>query len=127
MNDIETREDLIHIMRKFYEKLLADDSINFYFIKITDVHHHLEEHFKLLATFWEQSLFLKGGYSNNMFQIHKDINEKHHFTKEHFDTWLKHLYNTIDEDFQGKNAEQMKTNALSMATVMQIKIVQQNH
>jgi len=29
MNDIETREDILLIMRKFYNKLLADDSINF--------------------------------------------------------------------------------------------------
>jgi hemoglobin len=126
MNDIETREDIIVVMRTFYDKLLADDSINFYFTKVTDVHHHLEEHFELLATFWEQSLFMKGGYFNNMFQIHKDINEKHSFTKEHFDAWLKHLYETIDADFKGKNAEQMKTNALSMATIMQIKFIHNN-
>jgi len=113
-------------MRSFYEKLLADQDIAFYFTKVTDVHHHLEEHFELLATFWEQSLFLKGGYSNNMFQIHKDIHHKHAFTKQHFDIWLKHLYAAIDNDFKGKNAEQMKTNALSMATVMQIKFVHNN-
>jgi hemoglobin len=77
-----------------------------------------------LATFWEQSLFLKGGYSNNMFQIHKDINEKHKFTKDHFDIWLLHLNNAVDSFFLGKIAEQMKTNALSMATVMQIKLIQ---
>lgn len=123
MNDIETREDILLIMREFYDKLLADETINFYFTKITDVDQHLEHHFDVLATFWEQSLFMKGGYSNNMFQIHKDLNEKHGFKKEHFDAWLQHLYKTIDEHFVGKNAEQMKTNALSMATVMQIKIM----
>lgn len=126
MNDIQTREDILLIMRKFYDKLLADKTINFYFTKITDVDQHLEHHFEVLATFWEQSLFMKGGYSNNMFQIHKDLHEKHAFTKEHFETWLKHLYATIDNEFQGKNVEQMKTNALSMATVMQIKIIHNN-
>ena len=121
MNDIETREDILLIMRKFYDKLLADESINFYFTKITETDKHLEAHFETLATFWEQSLFMKGGYFNNMFQIHKNLNEKQAFKKEHFDTWLNHLYATIDNDFEGKFAEQMKTNALSMATVMQIK------
>lgn len=121
MNDIETREDILLIMREFYDKLLTDESINFYFTKITNVDKHLEHHFDILATFWEQSLFMKGGYSNNMFQIHKDLHEKHTFKKEHFDTWLNHLNNTIDKNFKGKHAEQMKTNALSMATVMQIK------
>jgi hemoglobin len=121
MNDIETREDILLIMRAFYDKLLADDAINFFFTKVTSVDQHLEAHFEILATFWEQSLFLKGGYYNNMFSIHKDLHEKQAFTKEHFETWLTHFNATIDDYFIGKYAEQMKTQALSMATIMQIK------
>lgn len=121
MTDINTREDILLIMRKFYDKLLSDDSINFFFTKVTSVDQHLEAHFDILATFWEQSLFLKGGYFNNMFSIHKDVHDKHAFTKEHFETWLSHFNSTIDEHFAGKYAEQMKTQALSMATIMQIK------
>lgn len=123
MKDIETREDILLIMRKFYDKLLADDSINFFFTKVTAVDQHLEAHFEILATFWEQSLFLKGGYFNNMFSIHKEVYDKQAFTKEHFETWLTHLSSTIDELFAGKYAEQMKTQALSMATIMQIKFL----
>ena len=121
MKDIETREDILRIMQEFYEKLLADDSINFFFTKITDVDQNLEAHFELLATFWEQSLFLKGGYYNNMFSIHKEMHEKHAFNKSHYETWLSHFNGTIDAHFAGKYAEQMKTQALSMATMMQIK------
>lgn len=121
MNDIETREDILLIMRKFYDKLLADDSINFFFTKVTTVDQHLEAHLDILATFWKQSLFLKGGYFNNMFSIHKEVHDKQPFKKKHFDTWLSHFNSTIDEHFQGKYADQMKTQALSMATIMQIK------
>ena len=121
MNDIQNREDILFVMRKFYDKLLADDSINFFFTKVTSVDQHLEAHFEILATFWEQSLFLKGGYFNNMFSIHKEVHDKHAFTKEHFVTWLTNFNSTIDEHFEGKYAEQMKTQALSMATIMQIK------
>lgn len=124
MRDIETREDIILIMRKFYDKLLADDSISFFFTKITNTDKHLEEHFEILATFWEQALFLKGGYHNNMFQKHKEVHEKAAFTKEHFDTWLKHLYASLDDYFAGEKVEQMKTQALNMATVLQIKFSQ---
>ena len=121
MKDIETREDIVFIMRKFYDKLLVDESINFFFTKVTSVDQHLEAHFEILATFWEQSLFLKGGYSNNMFSIHKEVHDKHAFAKENFETWLHHFNSTIDEYFEGKYAEQMKTQGLSMATIMQIK------
>ena len=122
MRDINSREDILLIMRKFYTKLLEDNIINFFFTEVTEVEQHLEEHFETLATFWEQSLFLKGGYTNNMFQIHKKVHEKHPFLKEHYTNWLYHLNTTIDTHFKGKVAEQMKTNALSMATVMQIKL-----
>ena len=121
MEDIKTREDILLILRKFYDKLLADENINFFFTKITTVDAHLEHHFDILATFWEQSLYMKGGYSNNMFQIHKEVHEKQAFTKAHYDIWLKHFNTTIDSYYIGKYAEQMKTNALSMATIMQIK------
>ena len=124
MKDIERREDLLLIMEKFYDKLLVDETISFFFTRVTKVDQHLEEHFEILATFWEQALFLKGGYHNNMFQKHKDIHEKSAFTKEHFDTWLKHLYTTLDEYFKGEKVEQMKTQALNMATVLQIKFSQ---
>tara|TARA_Y100000815_G_C13332734_1_gene496658 strand:- start:1068 stop:1442 length:375 start_codon:yes stop_codon:yes gene_type:complete len=122
MKDIATREDLLFLMQQFYDKLLSDDEINFFFTKITDTDQHLSHHFEVLATFWEQSLFMKGGYTNNMFQIHKEVHQKKSFTKAHFDIWLHHFYATIDAHFKGKIAEQMKTNALSMATVMQIKL-----
>lgn len=124
MRDIENRDDIILIMRNFYDRLLKDQSINFFFTKATDVDQHLEKHFDILATFWEQGLFLTGGYSNNMFQIHKDIHDKHPFTHEHFEIWLDYLYTSIDESFDGPKADQMKKMALNMATVMRIKFYQ---
>lgn len=124
MRDIENREDILLIMRNFYDRLLKDNSINFFFTKATDVDQHLEKHFELLADFWEQGLFLKGGYSNNMFQIHKDIHDKHPFSHEHFEIWLDHLYSSIDENFDGPNCDVMKKMSLNMATVMRIKFFQ---
>ena len=121
MKDIETREDILMLMHAFYVKLLADDGISFFFTKVTAIDQHLEEHFETLATFWEQSLFLRGGYFTNMFTVHKEVHEKSKFTKEHYAIWLEHLNTTIDAHFEGKYAEQMKTQALSMATIMQIK------
>jgi hemoglobin len=121
MKDIETKADIDLIMRAFYKLLLHDDRISFFFTKVTHVDQNLEAHFEILATFWEQSLFMKGGYSNNMFKIHQNLHEKSPFTQEHFQIWLEHLNQTIDSHFLGQNAEQMKTQALSMATVMQIK------
>ncbi|WP_258928822.1 group III truncated hemoglobin [Flavobacterium davisii] len=79
MRDIETRQDILFVMKVFYGKLLADNKINFFFNKVTQVDEHLDHHLDVLCTFWEQALFLKGGYANNMFQIHKDVHDKSPF------------------------------------------------
>lgn len=57
MKDIETREDILLIMQKFYDKLLADDSINFFFTKVTTVSNHLNQHFETLADFGNKHCF----------------------------------------------------------------------
>lgn len=123
MKDISTREDILLIMTEFYDKLLADDKINYFFTKYSHVDQHLSEHLDLLCTFWEQALFLKGGYTNNMFMVHKDLHDKSPFKQEHYDIWLDYLYDSIDAHFEGKYADQMKHQATNMATIMKIKLI----
>lgn len=123
MKDIQTREDVLLIMREFYKKLLDDEKMSVFFTVATDVSQHLDNHFEILADFWMQSLFLTGNYQNNMFLLHKKVHEKFSFRKEHYDTWLSYLYSSIDQNFKGKKAEQMKTQALSIATILKIKLV----
>ena len=121
MQDVKTREDLHLIMRSFYVKLLNDLEINFIFTHVAKI--DLEPHLLDLVDFWEQMLFNKGDYKKNVLQIHLDINSKLNFTQQHFTIWLKYFNLSIDENFSGLNAENMKTRALSIATVMQIKIL----
>ena len=120
MQDVQTREDLHLIMRNFYVKLLNEPEINFIFTDVAKI--DLEPHLVDLVNFWEQILFNKGSYQKNVLQIHLDINSKLNFTQTHFSIWLKYFNSSIDENFKGQNAENMKTRALSIATVMQIKM-----
>lgn len=120
MQDIQTRADLHLLMHSFYVKLLNDPEINFIFTDVAKI--DLEPHLVDLVNFWEQMLFNKGEYKKNVLQIHLDINSKLNFTPTHFTIWLKYFNTTIDQHFSGLNAENMKTRALSIATVMQIKI-----
>ncbi len=120
MRDIQTREDLHLLMSEFYLKLLADSKISFIFIKIAKI--DLAPHLQELADFWEQILFDHGSYQKNVLQIHSDLNQKTKLSEEHFTIWLNYLNTTIDENFAGQIAENMKTRALSIATVMKIKM-----
>jgi hemoglobin len=124
MNDIHNQDDLYLLVDNFYQKLLSDKSISYIFTDVVKI--HLEEHLPILVTFWSQAILGTGGYTNNLTQIHLDIDKKEHLTPELFKIWLNHFNNSVDENFMGEKAEQIKTQALSIATIMQIKIMQKN-
>lgn len=126
MSDIQNQKDIYKIVDEFYKKLFADERISYIFTEVIPIHLHLERHLQMLVTFWSQAILGTGGYSNNLTQIHLDIDVKEHLTAEHFKIWLDLFYASIDENFEGPKAEQMKTQSLSIATVMQIKIAQKN-
>lgn len=123
MKDIKTQEDLYLLVDEFYKKLLSDERIAYIFTNVVKI--KIEEHLPILVTFWSQAILGTGGYIKNLTQIHLDINAKEHLTAELFNIWLHHFYNTVDENFSGENAEKIKTQALNIATIMQIKIAQQ--
>ena len=119
--DISSAIDIKFIMHEFYKKLLADEQLSPFFTNVTHVADHLDEHLDLLTTFWSQSLFQTGGYFNNMFNIHKKVHEQMPFEEKHYKLWLDHFFKSIDENYSGEYAERMKNQALSMATIMQVK------
>jgi hemoglobin len=124
MKDIQNQGDLYLILNAFYKKLLSDEKISYIFTEVVKI--KIDEHLPILVTFWSQAILGTGGYTNNLTQIHLDIDQKEHLTNELFDIWLNHFYATIDEMYNGTNAEKIKTQALSIATVLKIKIARQN-
>lgn len=123
MHDIQTQDDLYLLVDEFYKKLLADDSISYIFTDVVKI--KIKEHLPILVTFWSQAVLGTGGYTKNLTQIHLDINQKEYLSPELFQIWLVHFNTTVDENFKGINAEKIKTSALSIATIMQIKIAQE--
>ena len=124
MKDIQTQTDLYLLVDEFYKKLLSDDSINYIFTDVVKI--KIEEHLPILVTFWSQVILGTGGYANNLTQIHLDVNAKSYLSPALFSIWINHFNTTVNENFEGKNAEKIKTEALNLATVLQIKIAQQN-
>jgi len=120
MQDIETKKDLEILLSKFYSKLLSDETISYIFTDVAKI--NLESHLPKIIDFWNLSLFGKGDYSSNVMKIHLDLNAQEKLNEKHFKTWLDYFYNTVDANFCGENAEIIKKKALSIATVMQIKM-----
>jgi|SRR5687767_12888747 len=120
--DIENREDLHKLLTSFYNRLLADKSISYLFTDVAqiDLPHHLD----ILVNFWDSVLFQNDVYRKNAMQPHLILNQKSPLQKHHFETWLRYFNQTVDELFEGEKAFLAKERALSIATVMQIKISQ---
>ena len=120
MKDIQNQKDLYLLVDEFYKKLLSDDSISYIFTDVVKI--KIEEHLPILVTFWSQAILGTGGYTHNLTQIHLDVNAKEYLSPELFKIWLNHFNATVNENFKGDKAEQIKTQALNLAIIMQIKI-----
>jgi hemoglobin len=120
MKDIENRADLELLMHAFYSALLQDPSVNYIFTDVAKI--NLIEHLPLITDFWEQLLFNTTKYKNNVFEIHKNLHIRSRLEAAHFSAWLNHLNRTVDFHFSGEKAEKIKTSALSIATIMQLKL-----
>ncbi|MBL0359162.1 MAG: group III truncated hemoglobin [Chitinophagaceae bacterium] len=119
--DIENRKDIELLVRGFYDKVKVDDTIGHIFNDIAKV--NWEKHFPVMFDFWENVLFYTGTYEGNPMIIHQHINRVVPLTKMHFNRWNELFSKTVDELFEGNNAMLAKQRALSISTVMQMKIL----
>ena len=120
-HDVQTREDITLFIHQFYSKLLKDDKLQHFFKEIVD-HGNLQHHLIVIVDFWEDILLKTTNYSNNAMKPHLTMHKSNPFLSEHFDAWLHHFNATIDSNFKGEKVELAKTRALSIATVMKIKM-----
>ena len=118
--DILSRKDIHFIITEFYKKLVSDDEMIPFFETIVK-QNHLESHIDVITDFWQDILLYTSTYKNNVLQKHLDFNKNIVFKKEHFTKWLLYFQTTIDDSFEGQNAQNMKDRASSIAMVMQVK------
>ena len=119
--EIEKFEDVQLLVRSFYNKVLNDDMLAPFFSYVKE--HHWDKHLEVLFTFWNNILFYSGGYYGNPLQVHKTLHHFSNLSTEDFKRWLQLFNETVDELFEGEKAELAKQRALSIATIMQIKIL----
>ncbi len=120
-SDIQTREDLDLLIHRFYEHLLNDSQLRHFFQ--APIHIDWESHFPKLVDFWEQILFNTGSYTGNPMQVHKALHDKIPMSTDHLNEWVQWFHQTVDDYFEGANAELIKQRAYSIAKVMEWKVV----
>ncbi|MFM7023056.1 MAG: group III truncated hemoglobin [Flavobacteriales bacterium] len=119
-HDIQTRTDIENLVNTFYRKVQQDDLIAHFFNEVVQL--DWSKHIPVMYDFWESILLDKHNYKGNPMPAHVSLNEKSPMKKEHFDRWVLLFTATVDQLFTGEKADRAKTRALSIATVMQIKI-----
>jgi hemoglobin len=119
--DIENIQDIQLLVNSFYNKVKTDKTIGFFFNNVVNV--NWEKHLPVIYNFWENALFYSGSYQGNPMEIHKHLHNISPLTAGHFKQWLYLFNTTVDELFKGKTASLAKQRALSIATVMQAKII----
>lgn len=120
--DIKNREDIAKLITAFYDKLLEDKLLAPIFTEVAQI--KLSEHLPILYDFWESVLFQVGKYKRNAMEFHLDLHQMHRLEEKHFKRWLALFNETVDAFFEGDTANQAKTRALSIATVIKMKIDQ---
>jgi len=118
--DIESRDDIELLVKSFYEKVKIDPVIGSIFTDIARV--NWEKHLPVMFDFWENTIFYTGSYSGNPMKSHQNLNKLFPLTKEHFSRWNQLFASTVDELFEGDKAVLAKQRAISISTVMQLKL-----
>ncbi|WJJ95907.1 group III truncated hemoglobin [Algibacter luteus] len=124
-NDLKTRDDVHLLVSSFYVKVRADQVLGPFF---NDVIKDWDAHLDRLTTFWESSLFmtrrLEQRYKGDPLEVHVKVDKEnnHSITELHFGLWLNLWFQTIDELFEGENAENAKRRARKMGTFLYLKI-----
>ncbi len=119
--DIENFEDIQVLIDSFYRRVRQDDVIGYLFNDVAKL--DWEKHLPVMYQFWQQIIFQTGAYHGNPMLVHQQLHQQSALTKEHFDRWQKLFTETVDEHFCGFNASTAKQRAVSIAGVMQRKLL----
>jgi hemoglobin len=109
-NDIANRNDIKNLVNSFYDKVKADDLLGPVFSHV-DWPHHLP----IMYDFWSSMLLGDQTYKGNPLQKHLPLP----INSDHFNRWLALFTETVNENFTGEKAEEVKMRAHSIAGIFQ--------
>ena len=113
IKDISDRNDIEKLVNEFYELVKTD-------ILLAPIFRHVDlpKHLPIMYNFWSSMMFGDQTYQGNPFAKHVNLP----IGKEHFTQWLNLFIQTVDRNFAGSKAEEIKQRAQSIAGVFQNKM-----
>jgi len=111
--DLNNRINISSLVDLFYEKVRADELLAPVF-----AHVDWPRHLPVMYNFWSSMLLGDQTYQGNPFQKHINLP----IQAEHFNRWLLLFNQTVDENFSGEKANEVKDRARSIAGVFQNRL-----
>jgi hemoglobin len=107
---LASREDIQCLVDNFYAQVQKDELLAPIFAAVI---HDWAAHLPTMYDFWDSLLFGTMSYQGNPFAKHipLPINENH------FNRWLEIFIQTVDNQFFGEKADEIKQRATSIAQV----------
>lgn len=120
---ISSRKEVDFLVRKFYDRVRIHPDLGPIFNGVvTDWETHLIH----LSDFWEMILLQTGPGAGkfNPVKVHRAVDKSvdHSIEQAHFGNWLELWFGTIDEFFDGENADYAKEHARRMAHMLFMRI-----
>jgi hemoglobin len=112
-NDIVQREDVKILVDSFYHKVKSDPLLQPVFSHVNWVHH-----LPVMYDFWSSMLLGDQSYKGNPLQKHLPLA----IDQSHFTRWLVLFQETVNENFEGNKAEEVKMRAQAIAGIFQVKM-----
>lgn len=111
--EIAQREDIKLLVDTFYSKVASDALLGPVFAHVNWPHH-----LPIMYNFWSSMLLGDQTYTGNPLQKHLPLQ----IGREHFSRWLELFKETVDENFSGEKAEEVKMRADAIAGIFQYKM-----
>ncbi len=114
--DILTAEDIQFMVNNFYDKVQKDELLGPIFENV--VKGNWEPHLQKMCGFWETIVLNVRKYRCSPFQQHIPLP----IEEKHFERWLTLFHATIDANFEGEKADEIKSRSSQMGMMFEYKL-----
>ncbi|WP_101759868.1 group III truncated hemoglobin [Oceanicoccus sp. KOV_DT_Chl] len=102
-NDIQTTADIDRLIQHFYDSMLEDPIVGFFFTDIARI--NLAQHLPRISKFWQRQLLGLNHYQGRTFEIHQQLHQRAELNADHFHRWLFLFEQAVNSLFAGERAE----------------------
>lgn len=120
--ELASRADIERLVDAFYQQVQADDLLGPIFNDVANV--DWSAHLPRMYDFWESVLFGAPAFKGNPLSVHRLLARQAAMTEREFGRWIALFEATVDGLFSGPVAQEAKTRASRIASVMQFNIAE---